>query len=55
MVDGQVDDYMESLKRTKEAIEKLQELRYAAGDASIIGLVISVNDKTERTPEKRIC
>jgi hypothetical protein len=31
---------MESLKRIKEAIEKLQDLRYSAADASIIGLVI---------------
>jgi hypothetical protein len=41
VVDEQVEDYMESLKRIKEAIDKLQDLKYAACDASIIGLVIS--------------
>ena len=39
IVDEHLEDYLESIKRIKEAIEKLQDLKYTAGDASMIGLV----------------
>ena len=53
MVDGDLDVYIECLQRIAGAIEKLQEIKSASGDASIIGLVSMIfTNYIERITEK---